>query len=363
MFNLLGNKKLKPFGLDISGRNIKIMRLERQKDGLVPVSFGMSDIPPTLINNHVITSDEKLATLIMKTLAMSKGLDSQHAVVSVPEAKSFVRVVTMPTRLEDPEIATALPWELEQHIPVPVEQVYLDWQVVERTDDKTKVLAMATPREYIDVLLSALALAKIKPVAVELEPQSTSRAAIGPEDREQSVLLVDLASIGTSFTVVSKGVLEYTSSIPVGGNTITENIMAGMAIQQKEAEKLKLETGLLADTKKGNVKQMMLSVLDSIIDEIKNVVKYHDDHALYDQPITKVILCGGGAKLMGVEDYMGARLNLGAGKGIAHVSLCDPWVNVSPKSQRAGFPSEADSQNYTTAIGLALRGLESDESH
>jgi type IV pilus assembly protein PilM len=363
MFNLLGNKKLNPFGLDISERTIKVVQLAKQKNGYSPSALARVDIPNNLINNHVITNEEKLAVLVSKAVTAARHLNSNYAVVNVPEAKSFVRIVTLP-KMELAEIDTALPWELEQDIPVPIEQVYMDWQLVEETEDKIKVLAVASPKEYIDSMLTVLKMAKLKPVAFELESKSTARAAIGVEDKDQSVILVDISSTLTSFAVVSKEILEYTSSIATGGNAITDGIAQALGVPPKEAEQLKTENGLLADaSKKGNVRQNIIPVLDSIIDEVRNVIKYHEDHSLFKQPITKVILCGGGAKLKGIGEYVMARLNVGAGKSVGHVLVCDPWTNVASPNNRAGFPDPDDSQEYTTAVGLALRGITIDENH
>lgn len=362
MFNLIGNKKLNPFGLDISERTIKIIQLTKQKAGYFPSALARVDIPNNLINNHVITNEEKLAALVSKAVNAARHLTSNYVVVNVPEAKSFVRIVTMP-KMDVTEIDNALPWELEQDIPVPIEQVYMDWQIVEETEDKMKVLAVAAPRDYIDAMISVLKMAKLKPIAFELESKSTARAAVGVEDKSQSILLVDMSSTATSFAVVSKEVLEYTSSIPTGGNAITEGIAQALGLQPKEAEKIKLENGLLADSKKGNVRQNIIPILDSIIDEIRNVIKYHEDHSLFKQPITKVILCGGGAKLHGIDEYVTARLNVGVGKSVGHVLLCDPWTNVAAPDSRANFPDPQESQEYTTAVGLALRGRIFDENH
>lgn len=362
MFNLIGNKKLNPFGLDISERTIKVVQLAKQKGGYIPQALARVDIPNNLINNHVITNEEKLAVLVSKAVTTARHLSSSYVVVNVPEAKSFVRIVTLP-KMELLEIDSALPWELEQDIPVPIEQVYMDWHLVEETEDKVKVLAVASPKDYIDAMIGVLKLAKLKPVAFELESKSTARAAIGVEDKDQSVLLVDISSTLTSFAVVSKDVLEYTSSISTGGNAITDGIAQALSVTPKEAEKLKMENGLLSDSKKGNARQNIISVLDSVIDEIRNVIKYHDDHSLFKQSISKVILCGGGAKLDGIVDYVTARLNVGAGKSVGHVLLCDPWTNVAAPNARAGFPDQGESQEYTTAIGLALRGAHFDENH
>lgn len=362
MFNLIRNKKLHPFGLDISERSIKIMQLSPQKTGLQPTAFSYVEVPANLINNHVITNEEKLAALVSKAVAAARKLDSHYAVLSIPEAKSFVRVVSLP-KMDLSEIDGALPWELEQDIPVPIEHVYIDWQLVEETEDHIKVLAMAAPKDYIDALVEVLRLAKIKPVAFELESQGTARAAVGPEDKESSVLMVDIASTVTSLAVTSKGILEYTSSIPIGGNSLTDSIAQSLGIPAKEAEKKKIEAGLTSDDKKGNVRQAILSVLDNIVDEMRNVIKYYDDHSLFKQPISKIILCGGGSKLAGAADYIAARLNVGAGQVVSRVVVCDSWINVADPAHRSGFPTQDEALEYTTAIGLALRGKIFDENN
>lgn len=362
MFNLIGNKKLHPFGLDISEKTVKILQLSPQKNGYKPSAFSQLDIPANVMGNHMITNEETLAEVLMKGVAMARGLVGNSVIASIPEAKSFVRIVTMP-KMDMQEIDNALPWELEQDIPVPVAQVYLDWQLVDETEDKIKILAMAAPKDYIDSLITVLKLAKLKPVAFELESQSIARAAISPEDKEQSVLLVDMASTATSFVVVSKGVLEYTASIPTGGNAISDNIAQALKVDPKEAEKMKVEFGLMEDSKKGNVKQNIILILDTIIDEIRNVIKYHDEHPLYDQPISKVILSGGGSKLQGIDEYISARLNVGVNKPVGRIILCDPWVNVSSLENRAGFPDSTASLEFTTSIGLALRGMSFDENN
>jgi type IV pilus assembly protein PilM len=377
MFNLIGNKKLKPFGLNITDRSIKIMQLARHKDGLKPVAFSSAEIPNNLITNHIITNEEKLSVLLSKAFANTRKLEGSYAVVSVPEAKSFVRILNLP-KMDVSEIEGALPWELEQDIPVPIEQVYTDWRLVEETDDKMKVLAVASPKDYIDSLISVLRAAKIKPVAFELESQSTARASIAAEDKDKSILVVDMTSTSTTFSVVTKGVLEHTSSIAVGGNTLTEGISQALGINPKEAEKIKIDNGLLADTKKGNIRQAILPIIDNIVDEVRNVIKYHEDHSIFGIHVTKVVLCGGGAQLKGMIDYVTARLNVSAGDAVSRVVICDPWAAVAgplvvaanpdgtpsdAAAARPGFPPQEESLEFTTAIGLAIRGVEIDEDH
>jgi type IV pilus assembly protein PilM len=354
---LFSPKKIKVFGLDISDSSIKIMQIGNHNGTLWPTAYSILDIPKNLIVNHTISNEDKLADYISKAVRAAKGISTKYVVVSVPETKSFVRILKLPAMPEQ-EVDRAIRWELEQDIPMPIEQVYLDWEVVKHDGDSFYILVMATPRDYVDSLVNSLKMANLKPVAIELESHATARALISQQAREFATLIIDMSTTITSFVIVSgSGYLEYTSNVPIGGNNLTESIAAKLGIDLKEAEKLKIESGLLGDSKKGNVKQAILPILDNLVDEIRNVVSFHKDHSNLSKPVNKIVLCGGGAALQGLSDYISARLNVGASNPVDHIVLGDSWVNVVPESLVPKLPvSVQDSLAFTTAIGLALRG-------
>jgi type IV pilus assembly protein PilM len=230
--------------------------------------------------------------------------------------------------------------------------------MVTEMGDKFEILVTATPKDYVDALIATLRAAHLRPVALELESQSTARALVAPDDAKQVVLILDMSASVTNLIIVNNGILEYTSSIPLAGNTLTEAIAGALSVPAPEAEKLKKELGLLTETKRGNIRQAILPVLDNIVDEIKNVVKFHDEHSSDHKPIAKVLLCGGSAKLLGVADYISARLNLGAGKPLGRIALADPLVNLKLGNiKEPQLLSKEQALSLSTVIGLALRGI------
>ncbi len=358
MISLFGNKKIHAFGLDISDISIKVMQLKRKDQSLIPQFFNDYPLPAKVISNHLIVSEEKLAENITYAVNKAGKPDTKYVVASIPESKSFVRTLQM-AKMAESEIEGAIPWELEQDIPVPVDQVYLDWQVISETTDKLNVLVTATPKDYVDSLINVLKMAHLKPLALELEAQATARCLIGPEDVNQAVLILDIATLQSSFVIVENGILEYTSSVPIAGNAFTESIARNLGVPAVEAEKLKRELGLLAETKRGNIRQSILPILDNIVDEIKNVVRFHEEHEAQHKNIGKVILCGGSSKLLGVADYISARLNLGSSTPLGRVVLGNPWINLHISDLDKSSPlTKEQALGYTTAIGLALRGVE-----
>jgi type IV pilus assembly protein PilM len=343
--------------LDVSDESIKVMQLEGKRNDLFPTAYSDLPLPPGIIVNHIIGKEDKLTEYIKRAVDNARNVNTKYVVANVPEAKSFVRVLKLPV-LSETETDGAIPYELEQDIPVPIDQVYLDWQLIKKDQDSQHVLVTAAPKDYIDTLISVIMDAGLKPVALELESQATARAIIGPEDSKQANLILDMSVMQTNFIItVLEGILEYTSSIPVAGNSFTESIARTLGVSNTEAEKIKKEVGLLGDSKKGNVRQALLPILDNVVDEIKNVIRYYDEHSIFKDTISKVYLSGGTAKLAGLVDYISARLNLGSGKPLSRVVLGNPWVNVCDRKNQPKIPiSKEDSLGYSTAIGLAIRG-------
>lgn len=358
MFNLFNDKKISGFGLDLSDSSIKIMQLERKNSMFLPRAHFHGPVAKDVISNHQIAQQDKLVEIIRYAISAARNVNCKYVVASIPETKSFVRLLSVP-KMDQTEIADALPWELEQDIPVPIDQVYMDWQMVKETEDKYEVLVTATPRDYADALIDTLKTAGLTPVALELESQATARALIRSSDTAGAALLVDISAAMTSFIIVARGsILQYTSSIPIGGNAFTESIATSLGVSNAEAEKMKREKGLLSETKKGNIRQALLPILDNIVDEIKSVVRFYEDHSTVDQMIGKVLLSGGGSKLSGIADYVSARLNLGADKPLGRVLLGDPAINLVGDTAAKQPIVKEDLLSYSTAIGLALRGID-----
>jgi type IV pilus assembly protein PilM len=348
--------KFKAFGLDISDVAIKVMELSEKNRGLYPIAMAEAPLLPNVIANHMIINEAKLAENIKKAIALARHIDTNFVVASVPESKSFVRLLKIPKMPMD-EIDSALPFEVEQNIPVPIDLVYMDWQMLRELPDNLEILVTATPKDYVDSLVSTLKKAGLQPVAFELESQAMARSLVTKEDRNSCILVADISSAQTSFVIVESGNVEYTSSIPIAGASFTESIARNLNMNVTDAENSKRTQGLVADIKKGNIRQAILPLLDNIIDEIRNVVKFHEEHSENHSQVSKIILCGGSAKLHGIIDYVSARLNLGATRSMGAVVLGNAYANIADVGKNKMPLSQADALSFCTAAGLALRGL------
>jgi type IV pilus assembly protein PilM len=354
--SLFKGTKIHAFGLDISNTSIKIAELTLQKNQLRSGYFADVKLTDKIISNNAIISEQRLAESMAQAISQARHIDTKYVICSVPEAKSFVRLIQIP-KMDESAIDDAVPFELEQDIPIPIDQVYMDWQILRELPDKLELLVTASSKDYIDGLVRSLHLAKLKPVAIEIASQATARALVGPANWKKSVMIVDIGAKQSSFVIVDENVPMYTSSIPVAGEMFTESISRNLRISEGEAEKLKLATGVLMQVEPGvKIRQAVLPILDSIIDEMKNVIRFFEEHSQTHRLIDTLIVTGGSAQVPGVLEYISARINLGSGKLPLVVSKGDPWVNVVTKTAKLSITPE-QSLAYSTAIGLALRGV------
>jgi type IV pilus assembly protein PilM len=162
MFDFL---TLKPeaFGLDFSDSSLKITKLKKIGKNLKLASFGEILIRPGVIKNGEIKNKEILVKTIKKAVSEVKGerIKTKYVNVSLPEEKAFLEVIQMPKTLEE-DLKSAVVFEAEDHVPMPIEEVCLDAQIVPAVSDHLDhqdVLLVAFPKKiiysYIDCLEEA----------------------------------------------------------------------------------------------------------------------------------------------------------------------------------------------------------------
>ncbi len=355
--------KPKAFGLDISDLSLKIVKLKKKRGVFGLASYGEEEIKPGIIKGGEIKDETALVKIIKNALAKVQGekLKTKYVVASLPEEKAFLQVIQMP-RLSEEDLKSAVIYEAENYIPLPIEEVYLDSQIVLPVYnhlDHFDVLIAALPKKTVDPYISCLKKANLKPLALEIESLAIARALIKNEATVSPVLLIDLGETRTGFVVFSGNSLKFTSSIPVSSQSFTEIISKALKINPAEAEELKIQYGFQTDAKKkgSQVFEALIPALSDLIEQIKRYLNYYQTHASHEhlppdgKGVTKILLCGGGANLKGLPLFLNTYFKI-------PVEVGNPWINILPEPQKEvpELPFEK-SLGYTTALGLALRGI------
>lgn len=353
--------KPQPFGLDISDLSLKIIKLKKKGKFLSLASFGETKIQPGIIEQGEIKNEEALAEIIKKAVKEVKGekLNTKYVIASLPEEKTFLQVIQLPLMKEE-EMKKAVYFEAENYIPLPIEKVYLDSQIVPPVYDHLDhldVLIAALPQKTVNSYLSSLKKAGLKPLAFEIESQAVSRALIEGESSQEPLLLMDVGATRTSFIIFSGRSLRFTSSIPISSQKFTETISKTLEIKSGEAEELKIKHGIEGNKESERIFEALRPVLTDLVEQIKKYLSYYQTHSSHEhlppdgKGVERVFLCGGGANLKGFCDFLSLELKLQVASG-------NPWINILPRPLKEvpELPYE-ESLRYTTALGLALRGI------
>jgi len=373
------------FGLDISDLSFKIAKLKKRGRGFKLASLGEFSLEPEIISQGEIKNEKALTKAIKDSLGKVEGerLKTKNVVVSLPEEKAFLQVIQMPLMAEE-ELRSAVKFEAENYIPMPIEKVYLDFQIIKPVVgslDHLDVLIAALPRKTVDPYFSALQKAGLKPVVFEIESQATARALIEKGRTPHRILIIDLGATRTRFIVFAGFSIRFTSSIPVCGDVFDKAIAKGLKVSAEEAERLKVEYGIAKfeqknkdfndgkNSKGEKVFEILVPPLTDLLEQIKKCLSYYHSHHGHEhlpkneKKVGKILLCGGGGNLKGICDFLSQELGM-------PVEFGNPWINVSFSSSEPSLASRRpssippknlkmsskESLKYTTVLGLALRG-------
>lgn len=348
--------------MDISDLSLKIVRLKNKKGNLRMASFLEIPVKPGIIERGEIKDQDALAEIIKQGITKVEGKkpNTKYVVSSLPEEKAFLQVIRMPL-MEEEDLREAVKFEAENYIPLSINSVYLDFQIIpsaRSASDHLDVLIAAMPKEVVDPYVSCLQKAGLQPLALEIESSAIARALIKNETSPFPVLIIDFGANSTSFIVFSGYSLRFTSSIAVSSQKFTSAISRTLNIDEKKAEQLKIKYGIEKEGEAGKeIFEALIPAMTDLKEQIKRYFNFYHTHvfqgklAFGDKRLKKILLCGGGANLKGFAEFLSLELGIPA-------ELGNPWVNIlkSPLREVPDLSFEK-SLKYTTALGLALRGV------
>jgi len=343
-----------PFGLDLSDLSIKMVQLEREGNKDKIVSFGTSFITPGSVVDGEIINQENVVSAIKEVTkkSISKRIKNNKVICSLPETKAFLRIISLP-QMKEEEIKEAIKWEMEANIPLPIDSVYYDWQILEKKisqePNKSDVLVVAVAKKVVDQFIEALESAGLRVEGLDIESVAQARSFINAKDSQKTTLIIDIGDRRTSFSISVGTIPCFTCSIPISGQSITDSIAKGISVSFEEAEKIKLTYGIGSAAKADPLFKSVKPVLDSLVSELERSIDFYLSGLRYSSSIDQIFICGGGANVLGIIPYLSKQMR-------REVKLGDPWVNIQLGKKLPPIDRNRSVQ-YSTAIGLALKGL------
>lgn len=331
-------------GIDIGSKSIKVIELEpagAKWTLKASAAVGYSGLSP----DHII-DDKDFAGLadVLKKLITQSGIRTKEVNLSLPESLVFTRLIKFPL-LSDEEISSAVRWEAEQYIPIPINEAIIQYTVLGRSEalSQTSVLLVAAPKTIVEKYVKVIRLAGLTPISAETELTALARS-ISPSAGVS--LLLDLGSSATDMAIVKDGNVVFTRSIPVAGEAFTRAVAQGLNITPLQAEEYKKTYGMSKDQIEGKVRTALEPIFRMVVDEIKKAIHFYQSEEKGDAP-TSITITGGASTMPDVVTYLTENLSVETVVGNPYSKF-----NIDAETLKSVAPYASI---YGTSIGLAMR--------
>jgi type IV pilus assembly protein PilM len=340
-------------GIDIGTRTIEVAEVKNAKGGAIVTNFGGVELPQDAVREGEIL-DSAAVTEALEELLDSAKVKEKKVWLGVSNQRVVVRQVDLPW-MEEKELRESLRYQVQEYIPIPVEEAELDVHVVDEfTNDAgeryQRLLLVAGHRDMVTAHVDAAVDAGLKPVGVDLNPFAVLRAMGNDSVLEHgNQVLVDVGAGITNIIVHEAGVPTFVRILVMGGDSITDALQSGLQTSREEAELAKRQTVLGSG---GDVTaRIVTEQADQFVDEIRSSLDYYQAQTGASR-LSGVVLTGGGAMLRGLPDRLAAAIRL-------PVEVGNPFDRYEAKGTVYGEDDLARvGPSLATAVGLALGGLE-----
>jgi type IV pilus assembly protein PilM len=353
VFGLGKNRKKKPVvGLDIGSSAVKAVELKPAGKGWRVTAFAVEPVPPDSIVDGAIIDGGAVADAVRR-LFENKAFKTKEVAASVSGNAVIVKKISLPVMTEA-ELAESIYWEAEQYIPFDVQDVNLDYQILDAgTGPDAKgtmdVLLVAAKKEKIAEYIGVISQAGRVPVIVDVDAfalQNAFETNYEPE-RGAVVVLLNAGASAININILRDGQSLFTRDISIGGNTYTEAVQKELSLPFDQAEQAKRGQqvdGLSFD----DVKPVLHAMTENVLLEVQKTFDFFKATASSDR-IDRILLSGGASWVDGLTTALEERFG-------APVELFDPFRKVEFEPQKLGVhdagllvPTAA------VAVGLALR--------
>lgn len=342
-------------GLDIGSSCVKVVECAARSKGIELLHLGMAKLPPEAIVQGAFLNSSAIVDAIQEAMSQA-GVKSKNVAAAVAGHAVIVKKISLPEMTRE-ELEESIRWEAEQYIPFDINEVNLDFQILEgsQTEGQMDVLLVAAKKDLIDDYTHVITDAGLTPAVVDVAAFAVANAweSNYQHDPNEVVALVNIGSQVVNINILSGGVPAFTRDINTGGNAYTEEIQKALSVSWDEAERMKLGGSSDADAQEvvpEEVEQAMRSVTDTVIGEISRSLDFFAATAA-ESRIARVYLSGGGSKVSGLDSAFQGKTNL-------PVERLNPLARLVPSSKFDADYLDEVGPSLAVSVGLALRRMD-----
>lgn len=335
-------------GLDIGSHAVKVCHLKRTSNGYAIGTLGSTSLPEGAVDDGTLNDPEAVGKAIAALFSNLK-IKNRKVGFSISGYSVIVKKVNLAV-MDDVQLEQHIMTEAEQYIPFDIEDVYLDFQDLKTNGkgaERTDVMLVAAKREVVDDYIDMLRAINLNPVIVDVDGFAMENCFEHNYGKDDNVALVDIGATKMNINIISQGISVVARDIVVGSRQLTEQIQSALDIDFEEAEAIKL--GLSpAGEHQSEIEHIFATTCTQWVFEVKKAIDlYHANHP--EQPLKKLILSGGGAKVNGFPDFL-------AGETSLAVELFNPFQKMAanPKMIDPDYLHSIGPE-MTIVTGIALR--------
>lgn len=333
-------------GIDFGTHSVKAVELSgisSNKPRLV--NLGSQVTPKGVINSEDRADQKKLAD-VLKRLYDASSIRNNKVVMALPEFSVFTRFLELPG-VKQEEIKDTVYFEAKQYIPLPLNEVQLDYVPIGFNTEKNapRVLVVAAARKVIDIYVNIAMMSGLDLISIETESVAMGRAMYKSTGKS-SLVMLDFGANSTDMSILSDGYLVFSQSIAIGSDSLTQAIINKFNFEQQRAEEFKRNYGVIPTVLDGKIYSVLTPIIESIMVEVRRGVEFYKSRTLSISP-TDYVLSGDGALLPGLKEYVGKSLN-------TNVGIAMPWNNIQIDKKFEDIAVKG-APSYSVAIGLALK--------
>jgi type IV pilus assembly protein PilM len=350
---VFGLGKAKPVvGLDIGSSAVKAVELKAMGKKFKVLAFAIEPIPPDSIVDGAIIDGAAVADAIRR-LFENPAFKAKDVAASLSGNAVIVKKISLPVMTES-ELAESIQWEAEQYIPFDIQDVNLDYQILDAgTGPDSKgtmdVLLVAAKKEKIADYTGVISQAGRTAVVVDVDAfalQNAYEANYGT-DPQAVVVLLNAGASAININILSGGQSIFTRDVALGGNAYTEAVQKELNLPFDTAEQLK-KGEAIDGTSYEDVKPVLHAMTENVLLEIQKTFDFFKATATSDK-IDRILLSGGASRVDGFAAALADRFG-------APVEAFDPFRTIACDPAKLGT-ADPDSvmPMAAVAVGLALR--------
>ena len=338
-------------GIDIGSTSVRAVEIEGPTKARPTIArIHEVPLPAGSAKSGEVVETHTVATALRK-LWTAGGFNSKDVVLGMGNQRVIARDLVMP-KMSLTQIREALPFQVQDMLPMPVSEALLDFYPISETDSESgpvvNGLLVAAVKQSVLANVDAAILAGLTPVEVDLIPFALTRLQTRAHGGPETIALVDVGASTTNVVIVIGGVPQFVRIIPAGGNDATLAVAMSLEIEESIAENAKRALGLAPTSVNPEHRPILEHIhraTTELLTSIRNTLSYFDNtHPVAN--VERIVLSGGGSRLGG---FAAALQELTRTK----VVQTDPFATLSI-AKGVGVPPMETRDSMTVALGLAL---------